>query len=663
MKKFAYSALLSFAMILTGCDKDRWAEKNSNPSAITTPNPDFLFTQALYETGKSGMYQQWYYNNSQYILPWTGAMATTSGTFNQMGAVGGGVADFHLKVLTPLNIMRHQVAQMSAEDQLNHEQYVAMTYPLQILTALRYTDQFGPMQYVGAAMVQVAENQEDALVIPYQTQAELFDIWNAELKAAATVLFDNSYAKSIRPAGKQDFVYGGNFENWGKVANTLRLKIAARMLHMDRAKAEGIIQDVWNTYGEAGILGSTADDFTWRPAEHFFRPGNENNPTQTDGAKNIIDFMVENNDPRVRFLYDKNDFNHGVIEMFLKEEFDRTVVERGEAIRKGAPEPAAVSIIPNHIREKYVTSSVDSIAEYTYTEDEVEYTINVPATWVTFRDWNSAQDELAARYVGAPGTPDANTDAEYYNVGNIYKLGGITYDVTSDINQKAMHTARDLYTPGTKDNRYDEDGRYTEYFISSAEAQMYIAEFMTLGIISGDANEHFQRAVELSVLKYDNMADAAKILYYDNGDAIPYPEYDTPVKLGKDEIANLKEQPNYTIAGDSKEVALEKIYAQMFIDFVRQPNDLFVTVRRSGHPKKVSSILQREPLTMGGAEVAIPRRMTVSAPKVGALDEQITLDAYQAAGFTVGTIDPNTLNAERLEYDKGAPAMGEGSNY
>ena len=109
--------------------------------------------------------------------------------------------------------------------------------------------------------------------------------------------------------GAQDAIYNGQKEKWAKLANSLKLKIAARLISQNRQKAIQIAEQVANA--SCGVLNGTDDDFLFNKATY-----NSSNQDKTyhwnngilqsvGGSKTLIDFMVNNRDLRVRFVFQK----------------------------------------------------------------------------------------------------------------------------------------------------------------------------------------------------------------------------------------------------------------------------------------------------------------------------------------------------------------------
>ena len=61
----------------------------------------------------------------------------------------------------------------------------------------------------------------------FQTQEELFTIWNQELKEAANKLATSTNQVTFK---NYDLAYSGDMSKWVKAANAVRLRIALRLL-------------------------------------------------------------------------------------------------------------------------------------------------------------------------------------------------------------------------------------------------------------------------------------------------------------------------------------------------------------------------------------------------------------------------------------------------
>ncbi|UJH90730.1 SusD/RagB family nutrient-binding outer membrane lipoprotein [Antarcticibacterium sp. 1MA-6-2] len=615
--KNTYKGILFFLMIFAiGCDKEDFAELNSNPSTVSEPELRFSITKAV-EQMYGNDYTSWFYNAFDYTYPWSQVVTGGVNSGNTEGVVEMGPTgdqNIYASLIPTVRDIRARIDAMSPEQQEERRAMRAMTFPIQIQLTISLSDYYGSIIYSEAGM---APYTSPPLITPkYDSQEELFDIWLAELDAA----IEDLLAPDQFEIGAQDVIYGGDYTKWAKFCNLLKLKIAARLVNADRAKALGIVAEVINS--PAGYMSSLEDDFIYQRGIEYFGTGEGVQPGI--GGENLIDFMVDNKDPRVRVLFEKNSFNGEVVQAFID---------------AGKPLPPYV--------EQYV--QLDGSGNF--------------AGW-------SGPGEPWVRYFGAPLAPDAVFEGGndfYFNQGivNRINLGGVekTYESTSDFNERVVRTGYPFVYPTKPGGRVLElRDNYPPLEVilgSSAETYLYLAEFKLLGAnIPGEAQEYFNRGVELSVGRLDELAENNRFPYYNEDPVYTNAELAaagaTALKSG--EIQNLLSQPAYDLSSNG----LEKVYIQQYINFAATPGDLWTTVRRSGIPKRNSEVFAWDPLLAGGSELIIPRRFMINTPTQDNKNFQNAMEAYTNQGFTTGTNDPNILNNERIWWDEENPDYGAG---
>ena len=119
-------------------------------------------------------------------------------------------------------------------------------------------------------------------------------------------------------------IYGGDTDKWARLANSLKLKIAARLINKDRAKALQIATAVVNS--PVGVISNESQDFLFNKATSTTADNdyvyNWNNAVlQTVGGSiTMVDFLIDNLDPRVRFIFQKNHWNSKVVQLFFDAE-------------------------------------------------------------------------------------------------------------------------------------------------------------------------------------------------------------------------------------------------------------------------------------------------------------------------------------------------------
>lgn len=112
----------------------------------------------------------------------------------------------------------------------------------------RVTDTYGPIPYS-----KIGQNGE--INVPYDTQMDVYKAMFAELDAAVAVLMperQNNFSPSA------DVIYGGIIDNWIKLANSLKLRLAMRISYADpelsRQMAESAVKH------EVGVMVSNSDN-------------------------------------------------------------------------------------------------------------------------------------------------------------------------------------------------------------------------------------------------------------------------------------------------------------------------------------------------------------------------------------------------------------------
>lgn len=615
MKNTYKIAAALFLMIGWGCDKDKFAELNSNPSTVSTPDLRFSVATSI-DQMYSNDYTTWFYNNFSYIYPWTQVTSKQGGNSSDFVDMGPSASfDLYSRLFTQTLDVRTVIDKMAEPEKSSYQAMRAMTYATQILPAMHNTDNNGSLVYTEAGL---APYTNPPLLTPVlDNQSKLFTTWLKELNDAINVL---STAKNQVSLGSQDVIYGGDYTKWAKFCNLLKLKIAARLVNQDRAQALKIAAEVASS--PVGYMDGLGDDFVYQKGIKYYGTGN--GMWIGFAGKNLVDFMVGNKDPRVRFIFEKNAFNAEVVQAFLD----------------------AGKTLPPYVAQY---ANVDANKKFT--------------------GWK-APGEPWVRYHGAPVSPDAKQDPAnniYFNQSELNRLtvGGVqkTYASTSLYSEKMVRTTYDYTYPTKPGGRVielkDNDPGLNVLLGSSAETNLLLAEFKLLGAsLPKSAQEYFNKGVELSILRMDALAKNNQMPYYNNDPVYTNTEEAeaAATKLRSGEIADLLAKPICNLATDG----LEKVYIQQYINYMNTPGDVWTTVRRSGVPKIGSTYLAWEKFTNGGNEMAIPRRFVITMPGKDDINYANKMAAITEQGITPAVLDPIKLNTERFWFDKTNPQYGAG---
>lgn len=613
LNKYLLGGCLAGALFLGGCTADDLAERNTDPSVISKPDMRFLFTQGLSQFLPSDYWDWWYDFSamSQYGQV-TGGSNKNTMNMPDLSSGNGSVANT-LKILREMD---YQLSLMSEEEAAKYAQIRAMMQSLVVYMGIQDTDFYGSAPYSEGYSARYG----GTLTPKYDTQKELFTQFYNELKEATDVLVNgktvNGTAIAQTTLGNQDFVYKGNAAKWAKFANSLKLKLALRLMHVDNTWAVQIAKEAASH--AAGFMTDRADNFIYNQGSEWYY--SKEDPQPGYGNINLIQFLVDNKDPRVRFFFQKNDFNSEVVQAY----FD------------------AGKELPS------------------YVADKVNYT-EVGGKKV-FESWK-APGEPWVRYVGLPIQINASAEpewAQYYDPQQTWlKLEDKNYTAASYMNME-MYEGNRTYTYPTKPGGsvvQDKDPKpFYGLYMSAGEINLYLAELCQLGILSGSASDYFTAGIRASVEEWNEIATLNQIPYtvqkYDANEEL--------ITLQDGEVDALLQQPAYQLTGGADD--LEKIYLQMHFAFILEPWEMYVTMRRSGVPMKGSAILPYEAFPLDGDTYAIPRRATMTSPAKSDQMYDIIMAAYQEQGFTIGN-EAAKLEGERIWYDQGAPAWGAGPNY
>lgn len=613
LNKYLLGGCLAGALFLGSCTADDLADYNTDPSVITKPDMRFLFTQGLAKFLPSDYWDWWYDFSamSQYGQV-TGGSNKNTMNMPDLSSGNGSVGS----TLTILREMDYQLSIMPEEEAAKYAQIRAMMQSLVVYMGIQDTDFYGSAPYSEAYRARYG----GTLTPKYDTQKELFTQFYNELKEATDILVNGKDGVPQTSLGNQDFVYKGNAAKWAKFANSLKLKLALRLMHVDKTWATQIAQEAASH--AAGFMTDRADNFVYNQGSEWYY--SKEDPQPGYGNINLIQFLVDNKDPRVRFFFQKNDFNSEVVQAY----FD------------------AGQELPSYVADKVNFTEV--------------------AGKKIFESWK-APGEPWVRYVGLPIQINANAEekwAQYYDPQQTWlkvTLNGAekSYTAASYLNMEMYEGNRD-YTyptkPGGTTVQDKEDKPFYGLYMSAGEINLYLAELCQLGIISGSASNYFTAGIRASVEEWNEIAMLNQIPYtvekYDTNEAL--------IGLQEGEVDALLQQPAYQLTGGADD--LEKIYLQMHFAFILEPWEMYVTMRRSGVPMKGSAYLPYESFPLDGDAYAIPRRATMTSPAKSDQMYDNIMAAYTEQGFSIGN-EASKLESERVWYDQGAPAWGAGPNY
>lgn len=394
-----------------------------------------------------------------------------------------------------------------------------------------------------------------------------------------------------------DFIYDGDATKWIKMANAVKLRIATRLESQNLTKAKEIISSVFT---DGRLFASDDDQFTLDIGRDFRGGGGAafEWKGQMWAPKPLVNFMKSNKDPRIRIFYELNGYTQESINAY--------------------PDVKDIPKVINIQNDKellYTTAAGEKIYGY--------------------------------RYIGAPThrqDPTVSIQGYYQYIDDPNKVGVNTMCV-SKWNRRLIQGCDYNYgglPPAT--------GNYVDVQLSYAELCFMMSEFILKGYITGNAELWYNNGIESSLKTYDMIGKKGDLTLRVAGKTYPY----LPISLA--EITAYKNDPTVKFTG-TKNLDLEKVYVQQFINFYRLPEEGWRFSMRTGYPKYGSTLMARYPTDNN--EIPFPRR--IPTPEPGDLNRANWEATNAAQGFT-NPLDetPSVLNSQRLWWDKNNPEIGMG---
>lgn len=662
--KILMAALAMGLTLSTTSCRDDFAETNTDPSAITTGTLSYLFAEAVNKFDPQPYLE--YYYNAPMKYQWSGLGISSSGAGEGILTLSldGDQSDQYINVLRVVRNMEYEYDLLSEEQQKLQLGYVKAAHIMSVYLGIFATDMYGSIPYTEACKAAYG----GTLTPKYDSVEDLYDLWLTDLEECMNTLSGSD----VQMTASQDVVFAGDTKAWAKFANSLRLRIAVRLLAQNKSKAMQIAESVKNA--SCGYLDSTADDVVFCKGTSLLTGDSgyindrmyhwSNGFTGCVGRQGVINFMVDNQDPRVRFFYTKNSWSSKIVQAYYDDGKE----------------------IPDFI-EKNVEYTTDANGKKTFVkwkglgEPWVRY-YGLTEAWEAQNDstgkyrwyfpssYPNADKEL---YLHAPDGSNATSYTAYSTLNRMMIIGR-NYTAVSQV--KAATLPQDSYT-------FTEDSRpWYGLYMSAAEVNLYLAEFAMLNNDEASAKTYYEKALRMSCTTYNSLALNNKVAYastvtgcfgynkatngsqnIDGGGNFDADGnlIEGTIDLKANEIDNMMASDKYAFTGTAEE-KLEKIYLQELINFTLYPNEVYVTARRSGYPKFNSTILSR-PSYSAVPAAKIPRRFPTG--NISETDKMgdVKREAYSAEGLTISTsgLYNDVLCTERLWQDKGAPEWGAGS--
>lgn len=295
--------LIMITLMVSGCVGDI-TDLNVNPNNPTDVPPEFIFPSGV----AVGAYQIAGPLNRPMSF-WVQHLATAGGQYQREDRYDVASTTFnnqwnemYSEALNDFDIM------IEKSEGLPNYQAVAMlmkAYYMQLIT-----DLWGDVPYSEAF-----DGQSGNLNPAYDPQQDIYNSLISEVQTAIGLIDKGDDAAVITT---QDFIYGGDLDQWEKFGNTLLLKLYIRLSESNPQLAEQGVTDILTS--GVPLISSEADDAVFNFGTRA--ETNENPLSQQDfqrqgdyGASETIVNMMQNlNDPRIPiyFRVDQNGMYTGI---------------------------------------------------------------------------------------------------------------------------------------------------------------------------------------------------------------------------------------------------------------------------------------------------------------------------------------------------------------
>lgn len=306
--KTKYKALMGLAVLacvsLSSCKKETFTELNTNPEILDkiTPEQQFYNVSIRLTDDRS----EWYYDNLRGIMPWMQMSTPLNGNGVSFVSESGNLRNVRYNMFYPsigasLVDIEQMISQMSAEEKAKRVNQVAIAKIVKAYYAFYVSDINGSIAYSEAF-----QGKYGGTFTPkYDTQEQLFDLLDTELKAAVSQLTATP-AVPQTSYGTSDTFFEGVTLNWVKTANAIRMRMAMRLMKRNAAKMTTRIQEILAT--PANLMSSNSDSWIFE-ANAAFALGGDWSALNLRAPRPVVDFMYTNADPRIRFFYQENYFS------------------------------------------------------------------------------------------------------------------------------------------------------------------------------------------------------------------------------------------------------------------------------------------------------------------------------------------------------------------
>ena len=326
INQYAAISLLALSSLFAGCTEG-FEEMNTNPKTIPFIQPEGLFYTAEIQALTSGhcwnaIYASkyrwmqygagiWGYGTSQYSYFREEIGNTVYNEYNEMGG--------------QITAIEHLIAKSGTPER--YSDLVQMGRILLIAKGIQTSDLYGSLIYSNGWMARKDIVDDESMSPAFETQEELSDVWDKQLKDCIANLKAKLSATDKASTAGYDRAYNGETGRWIKAANALRLRLASRLWKRKPETAKSIATEVLAPSNAENLFASNDDSFIlWFDKLYTnIHSGDWHSVRDMEIATYcIMDYLNENDDPRRRMYFVINNLTPENIAAFNADVTDST---------------------------------------------------------------------------------------------------------------------------------------------------------------------------------------------------------------------------------------------------------------------------------------------------------------------------------------------------
>lgn len=300
--------------MLSSCDAE-FIDINKSPATVYEVDPvTFLYNVQNQISTSGATWTDSYACKLRWMQYCANIWGYSQTNFTDIG-IGNSMYSEYITMGSYARHIEHYINQNMPEKLAEYSNLIEVARITLISKGLQTSDTFGSLVYTeGWGM----RSGNDDLINPvFETQEELFSVWDQELKDAIGKLKSASSQASI---AKYDMAYAGDVSKWVKAANALRMRIALRWFKRNPEKAKSIASEVLSSgYYFEGI----DDSFIFYFDNYWTTLGDWHSVIDMDRASApFMRYLKKFNDPRKRLFFQINNLTPENIVKYNAEQTD-----------------------------------------------------------------------------------------------------------------------------------------------------------------------------------------------------------------------------------------------------------------------------------------------------------------------------------------------------